>query len=278
MYTVREPAVAGFFYPADVTELCESVDRMLAQAVSSPLGTNSPRALIAPHAGHRFSGPTAAQAYVRIPQNHHDGRQLRVLLLGPTHHVGIRGVADPEADAFRTPLGEVAVDATLMASARELSFVHPASHVHAQEHSLEVHLPFLQRLAAARETELSVAPLAVGEASPTEVAQLIAAVTASDPNVLVLVSSDLSHFERYEAARRHDAATIQRIFDLDPTLTPEDACGVRPTNGLLVHARSCGWRPELIAACNSGDTPDGDHRRVVGYASFEFTDAKEHAA
>lgn len=267
MNTVRHPAVAGLFYPADPEDLRAQVDELLAQHPHATVPNL--RALIAPHAGYRFSGAIAASGYNCIPLD----RPLQVLLLGPTHRMAIRGVADAGVDAFATPLGEVPVDTELMAAVRELPFVVRAPQVHAQEHSLEVHLPFLQQLAASAGVPLTIAPLAVSEVAPELAAELIARALAAVPDALVLVSSDLSHYLSYEQARQRDAQTIARMLTCDAPLRPGDACGVRPANGLLLHAAAAGWQPELIAAANSGDTRYGDHDRVVGYAALTFTGA-----
>ncbi|RRJ85813.1 AmmeMemoRadiSam system protein B [Gulosibacter macacae] len=260
--TVRSPAVAGLFYPADAAELSASVDRMLAEASVPDVAPGVPlRALVVPHAGHRFSGPTAATGYVQLDI----GSVRTVVLLGPTHRVGIRGIADAGFDAFNTPLGDVRVDRDLVARALTHPAVITAPRVHAEEHSLEVHLPFLQRQLG----DFALVPLAVGDVPPATVAEVIA-LFDGDPQTVILVSSDLSHFEAYESARAHDAETLQRIVALDATLQPTDACGVRPLNGLLTRARAKHWQPSLVSACNSGDTPDGDLRRVVGYATVAF--------
>lgn len=263
MSSVRPAAVAGFFYPGDPARLRADVERMLAdaraRAAAAGRAPGPLAALVVPHAGYRYSGPTAADGYALVDPATVD----RVLLLGPTHRVGIRGIAHDGAEAFATPLGGAAVDLDLAVRALAHDGVVVAPRVHAEEHSLEVHLPFLQTVLP----HAPVLPLAVGEAPPEAVADLIADL-ADDPRTLVVVSSDLSHFESYDAARRHDAATIERILANDATLGPRDACGVRPLNGLLVHAARTGMRLELISACNSGDTPDGDRGRVVGYATL----------
>ena len=206
MSTVRHPAVAGMFYPAEPDELRVQVDGLLTQRPHAALPNL--RALIAPHAGYRFSGAIAASGYNCIPL----GAPLRVLLLGPTHRVAIRGVADPAADAFATPLGQVPLDAELMTAVRELPVVVPAPQVHAQEHSLEVHLPFLQRLAASADVPFTVAPLAVGDVAPPVVAGVIARALAAVPDTLVLVSSDLSHYLSYAQAQIRDAQTIEQVL------------------------------------------------------------------
>lgn len=271
MPTVRDAAVAGYFYPAGAERLRDDVDAMLADARRrAPERSPMPlRALVVPHAGYRYSGPTAADGYILLDPATID----RVLLLGPTHRVGIRGIAHAGADAFATPLGNVRVDAELAERALAHPAVVTAPRVHAQEHSLEVHLPFLQRILG----DTPVLPLAVGEVHPETVAEVIA-LLADDPRTLIVVSSDLSHFETIDSARRHDAATIERILAADATLRPDDACGVRPLNGLLHHARKRGLRLELVSACNSGDTPDGDPHRVVGYAAVAVHPSTEREA
>ena len=270
MVAVREAAVAGVFYPADPARLRADVEAMLAEARGRAAGArDGPLAgLVVPHAGYRFSGPTAADGYALIDPADFD----RVLLLGPTHRVGLRGIAHHGADSFATPLGETRVAGDLALRALRHEAVVVAPHVHADEHSLEVHLPFLKTVLP----DAPVLPLAVGDVRPSTVAELIADL-ADDPRTLVVVSSDLSHFERADAARAHDAATIARILDRDATLGPRDACGVRPLNGLLTHAAAAGWRLALVSACNSGDRPDGGPDRVVGYATLSVHRAERPA-
>ena len=266
MPSVRPPAVAGLFYPADPEVLRTVCDEFLAAASTDPPAPEPVRAIMAPHAGYRYSGATAAHAYVQLDPT----RIRRIILLGPTHRVGIRGIAFDGAEAFGTPLGEVPVDAELARVALAHPAVVTASAVHRDEHSLEVHLPFLQ----CRLDEFTVLPLAVGEVAPEVVADLLERLPLDD-DTAILVSSDLSHYEPSRQAREHDARTLARILANEATLRPHDACGVRPLNGLLVHAATLGWTPELLDACNSGDLPDGDTRRVVGYASVAWSDLSD---
>ena len=265
MSSVRQPAVAGMFYPADPGELRAQVDQLLTQHPHATVPNL--RALIAPHAGYRFSGAIAASGYNCIPVT----GPLRVLLLGPTHRMAIRGGADPAVAAFATPLGEVPLDAEMMTAVRKSPAVVAAPQVHAQEHSLEVHLPFLQRLAAKAAVPLTVAPLAVSEVTPALAAQVISRALAAVPDALVLVSSDLSHYLDYAQAQLRDAQTIERMLRCDAQLIPGDACGVRPVNGLLHPAAAAASRAELVAAANKGETPDCAHHPGVGYASLAFT-------
>ena len=257
----RPAAVAGMFYPASTAELGRQVDELLAAAASGERAP-APKALIAPHAGYVYSGPIAAGAYAQIRSQR--GRIRRVVLLGPVHRVPVRGLALPEVERFATPLGEVPVDADSIAALRDLRQVVDSALAHADEHSLEVQLPFLQRALG----EFSLLPLAVGEATAEEVAEVLDRLWGGD-ETLIVVSSDLSHYLPYDTARRIDRDTVDHLLSLDAELDHERACGATPINGLLLAARRRGLRAELIDLRNSGDTA-GDRRRVVGYAAIAF--------
>lgn len=264
MRTVREPAVAGTFYPRDPAQLAREVDALLEAArADGETALHAPvKAVLVPHAGYVYSGPIAASAYRSLGSG--AARVRRVVLLGPAHRVAVRGLALPGAQAFATPLGEVPVDAALVARLRALPQVreHPGSH--ALEHSLEVQLPFLQRLLG----EFALLPLVVGDASPAEVAEVLRAVWGGD-ETLIVISSDLSHYLPHALAARVDRATVAQVLDRDATLSHEQACGATPLNGLLAAAIDLGLEPVLVDLRNSGDTA-GDRARVVGYAAVLF--------
>lgn len=264
--TIRPPAVAGMFYPGDPELLGRTVDQLLAAA--PPASASRPKAIIAPHAGYIYSGSTAARAYAGLQPWAATIR--RVVLLGPTHRVAVDGLALPESRTFATPLGEIPIDTEAVAALAGLPQVVFSDRVHAQEHSLEVHLPFLQRLLG----DFTLVPLAVGKASPETVAEVLDRVWGG-PETLIVVSSDLSHYLPYAMAQQTDRATCQHILHGDMHIRPEQACGAFPVNGLLLAASRHGLRPELQALCNSGDTA-GDKQRVVGYAAFAFPEI-EHA-
>ena len=271
---VRRPAVAGTFYPADPAALRGAVDRLLA-GVAAPPGPApdapvAPKALIVPHAGYVYSGATAATAYARLARAAAGIR--RVVLLGPAHRLPFSGLALPGARQFATPLGTVVVDADAVAIARELPQVVEIPLAHAGEHSLEVQLPFLQRVLP----EFTLLPLVVGDATGAMVASVLDALWGG-PETLIVVSSDLSHYHAYREACALDEATAARILAFAPDLDHEQACGATPINGLLLAARRRGLRVELIDLRNSGDTA-GDRHRVVGYAAFGFRDGGVDAA
>lgn len=267
MTTVRPAAVAGTFYPAVAADLTAAVSDLLAGAGAAPTG-RAPKALIAPHAGYVYSGSTAAAAYTRLATLR--GKVSRVVLLGPAHRVAFNGLALPGVDAFASPLGPVRIDIESVRALADLPQVTTNAEAHALEHSLEVHLPFLQQTLG----DFALLPLVVGRTSPDLVAEVIERLWGG-PETLIVVSSDLSHYLPYRAATISDAQTVRDMLALDPVIDHEHACGATPVNGLLRVARRRGLTPELLAACNSGDTA-GDRDRVVGYASVGlFEDAPE---
>lgn len=260
MTMIRPPAVAGTFYPADPAALLREVEELLDGADSLVVRFGHPKVVVVPHAGYIYSGATAAQAYAELANAR--GLIRRVVLLGPVHRVAVRGLALPGADAFATPFGSVPVDADAVRLLDGLPQVVTSAPAHALEHSLEVQLPFLQRILGS----FSVLPLAVGEATREEVAEVLERLWGG-PETLIVISTDLSHYHAYEDARRIDGDTAGRIDRLDAGLNHAQACGATPLNGLLELARRKGLTIRRLALCNSGDTAGG-RERVVGYAAF----------
>lgn len=258
--SVRPPAVAGLFYPGERGELSRTVSDMLAAA--APHAGKPPKAIIAPHAGYIYSGPIAASAYALLAPLRDVVK--RVVLLGPTHRVAVRGLALPASRQFATPLGAVEIDADAIQQLRGLPQVGVSEEAHALEHSLEVHVPFLQTVLA----DFKLVPLAVGYASAEEVAQVIEALWGG-PETLIVVSSDMSHYLPYGEAQGIDRATAESVLELDTQIDHDQACGATPVTGLTLAARGHKLKPELLDLRNSGDTA-GDKSRVVGYASFAF--------
>lgn len=269
MHSIRQPAVAGVFYPAQASVLSSDVHALLAAAALAQESVYvPPKALIVPHAGYVYSGATAALAYARLAPLRAVIR--RVVLLGPVHRVPVRGLALPGADMFATPLGQIEVDQDALASLKMLRQVGISPAAHALEHSLEVQLPFLQAVL----DDFKLVPLAVGDATPAEVAQVLDALWGG-PETLIVISSDLSHFLPYDKAQAVDQETVERIMDLSGNLSHEQACGGTPVNGLLLAARRHHLQPHFLGQCNSGDTA-GDKNRVVGYAAIAFEQEPGH--
>lgn len=260
MTVIREAAVAGQFYPGDAEALGRTVGFLLDEAQSP--GEVAPKALIAPHAGYVYSGPTAAIAYARLRRFR--DRYRRVVLLGPCHRVAVRGLALSGADAFRTPLGDVPLDrATIESLVSDGIGVFDETHLF--EHSLEVHLPFLQSVLDA----FTLVPIVVGRTLPERVADVLDRIW-DGPETLIIVSSDLSHYLSYDQARHSDTDTCRAIENLDADAIDHDhACGATPVGGLLVAARRHGLKVRTLDLRNSGDTA-GDRHQVVGYGAWEF--------
>ena len=278
---IREPAVAGRFYPGRAEHLAREVDAhvgtardVMREREESAGPASSGRAVpgdggrlvavIAPHAGYVYSGPTAGFAYASI-----DPAEVeRVVLLGPAHFVAVDGIGLSTASAWRTPLGDVPLDADVADQlAHDFDVVVPADDAHGPEHSLEVQVPFLQRVL---DGGWSLVPLIVGADLPDEVSAIVTSCAAL-PRTLVVVSTDLSHYLGYEEALAQDGRTIRSVVHRRPgAIGTSDACGRHPLRGLLTAAEAQGWTVRLLDARNSGDTA-GERDRVVGYAAFSVT-------
>ena len=258
--TARPAAVAGMFYPADRTTLGRTVKALLDGA---PPAGGAAKAIIAPHAGYQYSGPIAAHAYRLLESRRAEIE--RVVLLGPAHRVWLEGMALPSVDAFRTPLGDVPIDRASVERALGLPGTRVSDEAHAFEHSLEVHLPFLQTML----DDFMLVPIVVGRSPAREVDTVIEALWGGDETVIV-VSSDLSHYHAYADAQKLDASTTSRIEARNTTLAGEDACGAHAINGLLLAAKAKGLGVRTLDVRNSGDTA-GDKSRVVGYGAYALS-------
>jgi AmmeMemoRadiSam system protein B len=264
MSNIRRPAVAGMFYPGGAAALRAMVDEFMTEAAMATGA--APKAVIAPHAGLVYSGPIAANAYAQLAPARDEIQ--RIVLLGPSHRVPFRGLALSSAERFSTPLGEIPLDREAMALLEDLPQVQVLDRAHAQEHSLEVQLPFLQRVLG----EFRLVPLVVGEASADEVAEVIERLWGG-PETRFVISSDLSHYHDYATARRMDQATSEAIETLRPeAIGYEDACGRIPVSGLLRAAQHHGLHGRVLDLRNSGDTA-GPRDQVVGYGAYAFDEA-----
>jgi len=268
--TVRRPAVAGSFYPGAAARLAATVDRLLAGTSDTPAGAAPAglKALIVPHAGYEYSGPIAASAY-RLLQPL-GGAIRTVVLVGPSHRVPLRGLAAPSRDctAFATPLGDIPLDRAGIERLAAAAAVHLDDEPHRDEHSLEVQLPFLQRILPS----FRLLPLVAGDASVDEVARVFATLW-DGASTLIVVSSDLSHYHDYATACRLDRATTAAIEALAPErVSDTGACGAVPVRGLLRAAARHGLHVHTLDVRNSGDT-SGPRDHVVGYGAWAFAAA-----
>ena len=257
---IRPAAVSGFFYPAEAEELRTMVNQLMNKATATGV---APKALIAPHAGYIYSGLTAAIAYANLQAI--GDKITRIILLGPAHRVYVKGLALCSAEYFATPLGNIAIDQDAVKSLKKLPQVVKSDAAHQQEHSLEVHLPFLQLLL----TNFTLVPLVVGEATPQEVAEALE-LFWGDPNTMIIISSDLSHYHDYETAKKIDAITTKAIENLEfEKIGSQQACGCMPVRGMLQLARNKKLSVTTLDVRNSGDTA-GTKDRVVGYGAWSF--------
>jgi AmmeMemoRadiSam system protein B len=248
------------FYPADPVQLREEIRRFLDQAQNEE---TPPKALIAPHAGYIYSGPIAASAYAALASAADTIK--KVVLLGPAHSIPFAGLAAPTSNGFITPLGMVPVDQEAINRLLLLPQVVSLDAAHDQEHSLEVHLPFLQMVLK----KFEIIPLVVGDAGQKEVAEVLELLWNGE-ETLIVISTDLSHYNSYEIAQQMDRSTSLAIERLQPEQIHYDmACGRNPVNGLLAVAKQKGLQAKTLDLRNSGDTA-GPRDRVVGYGAYVF--------
>lgn len=256
--SIRPPAVAGSFYPGNANQLNNMLDSYLAE---KEIEITPPKAIIAPHAGYIYSGAIAASVYAALKQL--KTQITRVILLGPTHRVYVQGIALPSNTHFATPLGNVPVDIDKLNQLTHHPYVQFLDIAHEQEHSLEVHIPFLQKVLG----EFTLVPLLVGDAEPAQVATILEELWGGD-ETLIVISSDLSHYLDYTSARARDKSTSELIEHFDyEKIGPEQACGCMPLRGLLKLAREKNMVICTIDQRNSGDTA-GTKDRVVGYGAY----------
>ena len=259
MVRVQPAVVAGMFYPADPEQLRSDIKVYLEQAEGK--APAPPKALIAPHAGYIYSGPVAGNAYAQLATQC-DSIRL-VVILAPAHRVAFSGIAYAGATAFRTPLGDVEVDLEALSSVTGLPQLQHRDDAFRNEHSIEVHLPFLQETLSS----FKIVPLLVGDATPTEVDEVLEFLWGGS-ETLILISSDLSHYLGYDAARRMDQEATRAIESMNPdALSYHHACGRIPVSGLLLAARRHHLKVNTLDLRNSGDTA-GPHDRVVGYGAY----------
>ena len=256
--SIRPPAVAGSFYPQNASQLNEMLEDYLT---NSAVNITPPKAIIAPHAGYIYSGQIAANVYRNIEKL--KTQISRVVLLGPAHRVYVKGIALPSNTHFATPLGNVPIDTNALEELEHHSYVQFLDEAHEQEHSLEVQLPFLQKVL----NDFTLIPLLVGNADPEQVATILKELWGGD-ETLIVISSDLSHFLDYETACETDSNTTRLIENFDyENIASDQACGCMPMRGLLKFANEKNMSIQTLDLRNSGDTA-GTKDRVVGYGAY----------
>lgn len=262
---IRPAAVAGMFYPADPQDLTRMVFGFLASNQPDVTIANEDiKAIIAPHAGYVYSGPIAASVYQYLTKL--KGSISNVVLIGPSHRVPLIGLATSSAHYFSTPLGNIEINRTITDELNQFAYVSELDQAHSMEHSLEVHLPFLQLTLE----DFQLIPIVAGEASADQVSQLIN-VALNHKNTLLVISSDLSHYHDYQKAQKLDHDTCDAIESLSfQKLDSQHACGYIPVRGLLQYAKEHGLTAKTVDCRNSGDTA-GPRNEVVGYGSYVFT-------
>ncbi len=260
---IRRPAVAGQFYPADPGNLRREVQSHIG-AATLPEELGPVRAVIAPHAGYVYSGPTAGYAFKSLEEL--PRRDWTVFLLGPAHRVPFRGVALSDHSAFRTPLGEAPIALERVNEMLDCSRLYTLEpDAHAPEHCLEVVVPFLQVALS----EFRLVPMLFGQVDHREVAvDLVGRIGEND---LIVVSTDLSHFYPDDTARDLDQEFLDALLaGEEHGVMGGEACGRAPVGTLVVVAERKGWTPHLLDYRTSADTA-GDSSRVVGYAAVAYT-------
>lgn len=270
MKNTRLPAVAGLFYPDNARELGHEIEYYLSMADDAwHSATRPPKALIVPHAGYIYSGAVAAKAYALLATSAQSIK--RVVLLGPAHRTYFQDLATTSMDYFRTPLGDIAIDKLKVQELLRLADVQVMESAHQLEHSLEVQLPFLQTVLG----EFSLIPIVVGDASGSQVHRALELLWGG-PETLIVISSDLSHYQSYDLAQSIDRSTSEAIEQISLVpINSQQACGCTGINGLLQAAKQHHLRVKTLQVCNSGDVT-GEKDTVVGYGSWAFLETERH--
>jgi MEMO1 family protein len=254
MGMIREPAVAGTFYPGEPKQLGKMIKQFLAEAKEIKVDGKL-RGLVVPHAGYVYSGPIAAYGYKLLAKQGFE----KSIILGPSHYASFYGACEAGAELWRTPLGGVRAKSV----GDPLINVYPE--VHAQEHCLEVQLPFLQSI----NDNFLVWPVLCGNVDPAELAEVV--IRQIDVKTIVIASSDLSHYNEYARAVQIDKTANEAVPALDIARFSRegDACGKTAILTLMHIAKKKGWKGKLLDYRNSGDTA-GPKSEVVGYGCYAF--------
>lgn len=254
---VRESAVAGTWYPSSKDNLNEAIDIFLNKAKTLEIDGKI-KALIVPHAGYAYSGLIAAYGFKQLKESYET-----IIVLGTPHHYPLQGVSIADVTHYKTPLGEIKLSEKVKQLKKE-KIINSIQAVHEKEHSIEIELPFLQKILG----QFELIPIVVGNVNPEELAEIL--IKYIDDKTLIVVSSDFSHYHPYEEAVALDTTCINFIhkIDIDNAASCE-ACGLMPILTLMHIAKKLNWQNDVVIYANSGDITN-DKTRVVGYSSIIF--------
>ncbi|PKN57652.1 MAG: AmmeMemoRadiSam system protein B [Deltaproteobacteria bacterium HGW-Deltaproteobacteria-14] len=256
----RPSALAGRWYPADPDALADTVRAWIAEAPAAATPTGRVVAVLSPHAGHVYSGPIAGRAFAAVS----GGPYRRAVLVGPAHRVAFHGISAGDFASYEVPTGTFPVDRGAIAELERAELVTCVPDAHAEEHCLEILLPFIAEVLG----EVPILPLLCGRTRAADVARALEASLREDD--LLVISSDLSHYEPYDVARERDVATLAAVVaGRGEALGGYDACGYLGIQAALTLGARRGWRRTLLGYQSSGDTA-GDKDAVVGYGAVAF--------
>lgn len=269
--SIKSPNVSGQFYASNPQQLAGDIDAFLKAATISPT-TDNVQMIIAPHAGYRYSGPVAGYSFKAVSKKSFK----TIVILAPSHFYGFDGASVWTSGGFKTPLGIVPVDEdfakALSYANPKFAFVRPAFD---KEHALEVEIPFLQKTF----TDFKIVPIILGQMSfesCQNLADHLNKLIGTRTDVLVVVSTDMSHYHDDKTARAMDFAALKSIKDLDAKglyqkclLRTQEMCGFIPVTTAILLAKARQWEAQILKYANSGDTT-GDLSKVVGYSAVMF--------
>lgn len=255
----RKPTVAGLFYPSETDNLSKLITDLLNQ--KPPVSFT--KMLIVPHAAYQYIGEILAQSYLHLFSR---SQQIKtVVLLTPSHHIKFNGIAITSKDCYLTPFGEVIIDSDAMMTLLNFPQVVMFDDAHIKEHSIEIHLPFLQTILPS----FSLVPLIIGETNSYNILEILEKLWEQE-ETLIIASMNLSHYQTYNIAQELDQRTSQAIESLHwQSLQTNQICNIHLISSLLQLAHQKSLTPKTIKVCNSGDLT-GIKNRVVGYGAFIF--------
>jgi len=255
MSSNRKPEVAGAFYPAGKKELDKMISEFLKESKTDEKAVNG---IVVPHAGYVYSGKTAAYSYNAFLNFLKENQVRNLVIIGPAHRVYINEIYQDSSKSWETPLGKIGL--------KKAGEIKESARAHLGEHSIEVQVPFVQKIIQETKKKIEITPVIVGEITE-EQAKKYAEILLKLENAFFIISSDLSHFLPKKEAEKRDYETIKKIINLD--YADIDACGKYPLMIAIEMAKLKNWQLKLLKYSTSADA-GGDEAGVVGYASLIF--------